>query len=323
MTTNHSFESTSVQPLFNCSVPARFSSLLFSHPFHFMPLPFHSLCTHLYFFITLPWLLNCSVPYRPTFTISTLPYTYRKRPRTPIPSAHSVGVRLFVLVSVGIHLPDDSVDVTSEPLEQVSAGSSLQHTTNKNHQLEVQLGGTVTLQCPQGSLGCWSHLDPVNARLRGLGAGSSIPTGVYSLKDVVYQDAGTYKCVGQSPNNKKKLDVLHTLSLNVKGMSLLSSVSLSWLYVSTNMDQIYVIYAVRYASGCDFLFRIELVGAGHTGHWIRPNEQQKKEKIYSIWFYYLIDIHNVHCPQVRTILESRERQTLVVCVCEECWSVDM
>lgn len=114
--------------------------------------------------------------------------------------------------------PDDSVDVTSEPLEQeVSAGSSLQHTTNKNHQLEVQLGGTVTLQCPQGSLGCWSHLDPVNARLRGLGAGSSIPTGVFSLKDVVYQDAGTYKCVGQSTNNKKKLDVLHTLSVNVKG----------------------------------------------------------------------------------------------------------
>lgn len=93
----------------------------------------------------------------------------------------------------------------------------MQHTTNKNHQLEVQLGGTVTLQCPQGSLGCWSHLDPINQRLRGLGVGSSIPTGIFSLKDVVYQDAGTYKCVGQNPNNKKKLDVLHTLSLNVKG----------------------------------------------------------------------------------------------------------
>lgn len=113
---------------------------------------------------------------------------------------------------------DDNVDVTSEPFEQeVSVGSSLQHTTNKNHQLEVQLGGTVTLQCPQGSLGCWSHLDPINQRLRGLGIGSSIPTGIFSLKDVVYQDAGTYKCVGQSVTNKKKLDVLHTLSVNVKG----------------------------------------------------------------------------------------------------------
>lgn len=89
----------------------------------------------------------------------------------------------------------------------------------------MQLGGTVTLQCPQGSLGCWSHLDPINQRLRGLGIGSSMPTGTYSLKDVVYQDAGYYKCVGQSPNNKKKLEVLHTLSLNVKGnIDLFSSI---------------------------------------------------------------------------------------------------
>lgn len=113
------------------------------------------------------------------------------------------------------------MDVTSEPLEQeVSAGALPQHTTNKNQQLEVQLGGTVTLQCPQGSLGCWSHLDPVNSRLRGLGAGLSTPTGIYSLKDIVYQDAGTYKCVGQSVANKKKVEVLHTMSLNVKGKPL-------------------------------------------------------------------------------------------------------
>lgn len=130
---------------------------------------------------------------------------------------------LFFYVFRVCHIyTDDNVDVTSEPVEQeVSVGSPLQHTTNKNHQLEVQLGGTVTLQCPQGSLGCWSHLDPINQRLRGLGIGSSMPTGIYSLKDVVYQDAGTYKCVGQSPTNKKKLDVLHTLSLNVKGKLLL------------------------------------------------------------------------------------------------------
>jgi len=47
-----------------------------------------------------------------------------------------------------------------------------------------------------GSLGCWSHLDPISARLRGLGYGSSQPTGQFSLKDVMYQDAGMYKCVG-------------------------------------------------------------------------------------------------------------------------------
>lgn len=68
-----------------------------------------------------------------------------------------------------------------------------------------------------GSLGCWSHLDPVTARLRGLGHGLSTPTGQFSLKDVVYQDAGTYKCIGQSPINKKKLEVLQTLGVTVKG----------------------------------------------------------------------------------------------------------
>ena len=45
---------------------------------------------------------------------------------------------------------DDSVDVTSEPLEQdISVAAS--HTPNKRPQLEVQLGGAVTLQCPQGT----------------------------------------------------------------------------------------------------------------------------------------------------------------------------
>ncbi|XP_053677151.1 uncharacterized protein LOC128727278 [Anopheles nili] len=90
-------------------------------------------------------------------------------------------------------------------------------------QMEVELGGSVTLQCPQGSLGCWSHLDSATARLKGLGSGSYAQTGQLSLKDVVYQDAGTYKCVGQSATtaaaagNRKKLEVLQTVSIAVKG----------------------------------------------------------------------------------------------------------
>lgn len=68
-----------------------------------------------------------------------------------------------------------------------------------------------------GSLGCWSHLDPVSARLRGLGVGLTTPTGQFSLKDVVYQDAGIYKCIGQSVSNKKKLEIVHTVAVQVKG----------------------------------------------------------------------------------------------------------
>lgn len=104
--------------------------------------------------------------------------------------------------------------------------------------MEVEFGGSVTLQCPQGesrsslilkivsitnnlyftgSLGCWSHFDPSTVRLKGLGSGTYTPTGQFSLKDVVYSDAGSYKCIGQSVNNKKKLEVLKTVSVSVKG----------------------------------------------------------------------------------------------------------
>lgn len=49
------------------------------------------------------------------------------------------------------YFSDDSVDVTSEPLDQdVSVAAS--HNPNKRPQMEVQLGGAVTLQCPQGKI---------------------------------------------------------------------------------------------------------------------------------------------------------------------------
>lgn len=68
-----------------------------------------------------------------------------------------------------------------------------------------------------GSLGCWSHLDSSTSRLRGLGDRGSLPSGQYSLRDAVYQDAGIYKCVGQSASSKKKVEVLHTVSVGVRG----------------------------------------------------------------------------------------------------------
>ena len=47
--------------------------------------------------------------------------------------------------------------------------------------------------------------------------GLTTPTGQFSLKDVVYQDAGIYKCIGQSPTNKKKVEIIHTVAVQVKG----------------------------------------------------------------------------------------------------------
>lgn len=46
-------------------------------------------------------------------------------------------------------LADDTVDVTSEPVEQEQSMPS-SHNPYKTGQMEVELGGSVTLQCPQG-----------------------------------------------------------------------------------------------------------------------------------------------------------------------------
>lgn len=80
-------------------------------------------------------------------------------------------------------------------------------------------------------------MDPVTAKLRGLGHGLSTPTGQFSLKDVVYQDAGTYKCIGQPTMNKKKVEVLQTVGLVVKGRE-------TSLY-SVNTLFIYIFYVVQ------------------------------------------------------------------------------
>ena len=53
--------------------------------------------------------------------------------------------------------------------------------------------------------------------MKGSGAGRHTQTGQFSLKDVVYQDAGTYKCVGQSGAGRKKLELQPTASVAVKG----------------------------------------------------------------------------------------------------------
>jgi hypothetical protein len=84
---------------------------------------------------------------------------------------------------------------------------------------EKEIEFLISHEIVTGSLGCWSHFDPVTSRLKGLGVGTytTPPNGQYALKDVVYQDAGIYKCIGQSPTNKKKLEVLNTIALGVKG----------------------------------------------------------------------------------------------------------
>lgn len=78
-------------------------------------------------------------------------------------------------------------DATSE--EQAEEGSAL----------EVTLGGEVQLECPAGSLSCWGRAKYPGQQLEPLGPGPKLTLG-----NVVYQEAGEYKCfVGRSSKMEK------------------------------------------------------------------------------------------------------------------------
>lgn len=69
--------------------------------------------------------------------------------------------------------------------------------------------------------------------MKGSGAGRHTQTGQFSLKDVVYQDAGTYKCVGQSGAGRKKLELQPTASVAVKGKEQEREKKQNWCYIPT------------------------------------------------------------------------------------------
>ena len=77
--------------------------------------------------------------------------------------------------------PDDlAVNITQDPrLETYPTG----------RQVEVNLGGSVQLQCPEEAMGCWSRVG-ANGRLEPVGPGPSL-----ALSNIIYQDAGEYRCV--------------------------------------------------------------------------------------------------------------------------------
>jgi len=55
--------------------------------------------------------------------------------------------------------------------------------------MEVSLGGQITLSCPEDTQGCWSRVGKAG-RLEPVGPGPGL-----NLEDVLYQDAGEYRCV--------------------------------------------------------------------------------------------------------------------------------
>lgn len=109
---------------------------------------------------------------------------------------------------IGAEAQSQSAD-DEAPEEQAEEGSAL----------EVTLGGEVQLECPSGSLSCWGRAKQPDHVLEPLGPGPKLTLG-----NVVYQEAGEYKCfVGR--NSKMEKWRSRSVQVNVVG-KLLSIFSL-------------------------------------------------------------------------------------------------
>jgi len=101
---------------------------------------------------------------------------------------------------------DELEAVRKELIEEDNAGSS--------ESVEVTVGGEVQLECPSGpstAIPCWAKTGHDN-ELQPIGSSSNLRIG-----QVLYQEAGEYKCiVGSKNQNLEKLRV-YTLHLNVVG----------------------------------------------------------------------------------------------------------
>ncbi|XP_031355751.1 sialic acid-binding Ig-like lectin 14 [Photinus pyralis] len=101
------------------------------------------------------------------------------------------------------------VDVTQEPDFDVRELSST------GRHVEVDLGGAVQLACPAGTSGCWSRLEPGSGRLEPLGSSQEL-----RIDQVLYQEAGEYRCVSPNKETLRRLDTLRnslTVNLTITG----------------------------------------------------------------------------------------------------------
>lgn len=102
---------------------------------------------------------------------------------------------------------DELETVRKELIEEDNSGSG--------ESVEVTVGGEVQLECPSGpstTIPCWAKTGNDN-ELQPIGPSSNL-----HIDQVLYQEAGEYKCiVGSKNQNLEKLRV-YTVHLNVLGM---------------------------------------------------------------------------------------------------------
>lgn len=93
------------------------------------------------------------------------------------------------------------VEVTAAPADTAPTG----------RHVEVALGGVVQLQCPDDTQGCWSRVGGAG-RLEPVGPGPEL-----ALEDVLYQDAGEYRCVSGRRGSYEKWRSELNIDVTVKG----------------------------------------------------------------------------------------------------------
>ena len=93
---------------------------------------------------------------------------------------------------------------------EVTQNPGLETQTPGKH-VEVALGGAIQLQCPENTVGCWSRVG-TGEHLESVGPGPGL-----ALEDVLYQDAGEYRCMTRRKGNYDKWRSEINVDLTVKG----------------------------------------------------------------------------------------------------------
>lgn len=106
-------------------------------------------------------------------------------------------------------------DSTDDPVTEVTQNPGPETQGTQGKHIEVALGGAVQLQCPENTAGCWSRVG-TGERLEAVGPGPGL-----ALEDVLYQDAGEYRCLARRKGTHDKWRSEINVDLTVKGKQIL------------------------------------------------------------------------------------------------------
>ncbi|XP_068082165.1 MAM domain-containing glycosylphosphatidylinositol anchor protein 1 [Anabrus simplex] len=103
------------------------------------------------------------------------------------------------------------LNVRYDVIQEVTEDPGSSEVTSTERQIEVALGGAVHLQCPATGVSCWSRVGTGGA-LEPVGIGPEL-----SLEKVLYQEAGSYRCITGGSPRLEEWKSLVNIDLSVTG----------------------------------------------------------------------------------------------------------